>query len=300
MRPTRIVLWCRIARAEGATSAVTMATAIQVATMACTTATKPTSTAVVVATPDARPARHAVWTRTAHRASAPAPASKEANHETQSSSLLDAPRPGVPPRGAGTARLDAGSPDDPSRPRTRHRRPRGRQGPARAGAPFVEPACGPGRRRAERAGADECRRRTESGARRRAGYPRGVLRLPVPVLRALLRDDAPGPQEGLHRHGQAALRVSRLPARSTARQCPQCRCGGALRRRTGQVLGNARRAVPESAGAGPVSADRVRAHRRRGRAGVRAVCRVRAVRAPDRARSRGRRGGGRAGNARVD
>src|SRR5207302_678108 len=240
--PTRTVnhLDTITARAEVATCVVTTSSACLIATMARTTATKPTwIAAALVATPDAKLARPARSTRTAHRAFAPAPVSREANHETNFSFRINAPRPGVRGPGAGAGGLDAGSHGDQVRPGTHQSRSGGSQGPARAGAPLVEPAWGPGQRRAKRPGADECRRRTESGARRRAGYPRGVLRLPVPVLRALLRDDAPGPQEGLHRHGQAPLCVPRLPARSATPERPQGRRGGALRRRTGQVLGNA-------------------------------------------------------------
>src|SRR5207302_9445708 len=300
--PTRTVnhLDTITARAEVATCVVTTSSACLIATMARTTATKPTwIAAALVATPDAKLARPARSTRTAHRAFAPAPVSREANHETNFSFRINAPRPGVRGPGAGAGGLDAGSHGDQVRPGTHQSRPGSGQGPARAGASPVEPACGPGRRRAERARAGECGQRAESGARRRAGHARRVLRLPVPVLRPLLRDDAPHAQAGLHRHGQAALRVSRLPARSAAPQCPHGRRGRALRRRAGQVLGDARRAVPESAGAGPVSARRVRARGRCGWTGVRAVCRVRPVRAPDRARSHGRRGGRRAGDARL-
>src|SRR5439155_15438353 len=172
-----------------------------IAATASRTAAKATSTAAVTtATPAAQPARPARSPGIARRASAiTASASREANHETHSSFVPNAPRPGVRGRGAGAGGLDAGSHGDQVRPGTHQSRSGGGQGPARAGAPLVEPAWGPGQRRAKRPGADECRRRTESGARRRARYPRGVLRLPVPVLRALLRDDAPGPQEGLHR-----------------------------------------------------------------------------------------------------
>src|SRR6059058_3460697 len=182
----------------------------------------PASTAAVTpAPPGARPARPARSTRIARPASATtavatAFADREANHETHSSFVPNAPRPGVRGRGAGAGGLDAGSHGDQVRPGTHQSRSGGGQGPARAGAPLAEPAFGPGQWRAKRAGADERGRRTESGARRRAGPPRRVLRLPVPVLRALLRDDAPGSQEGLHRHGQATLRVSRLPARPAA------------------------------------------------------------------------------------
>src|SRR5881398_733734 len=92
-----------------------MASAIPVATMACMTATRPMWTAAArVAAPRVGLARHAPWTRIALRAFAPAPASREANHETHSSCRLDAPRPGVRNLGAGAGGLDAGSQDDPS------------------------------------------------------------------------------------------------------------------------------------------------------------------------------------------
>src|SRR3989442_13412964 len=55
----------------------------------------------------------------------------------------------------------------------------------------AEPASSPGRHRHQRARAYERGRRTGSGTRRRPGDPRRVLRLPVPVLPAVFRDNTP-------------------------------------------------------------------------------------------------------------
>ncbi len=65
-----------------------------------------------------------------------------------------------------------------------------------------------------------------------------VLRLPVPLLRAAHPRDLSADREGLHRHRQGPLRDARL----TAAQSPvrvQGRRGRDLRRRQGQVLGDA-------------------------------------------------------------
>src|SRR5436305_12462036 len=113
---------------------------------------------VTPAPPGARPARPARSTRVARPASATtavatAFADREANHETHSSFVPNAPRPGVRGRGAGAGGLDAGSHGDQVRPGTHQSRSGGSQGPAPAGAPLGAPAWGRGHRPAQGPGA---------------------------------------------------------------------------------------------------------------------------------------------------
>ena len=79
------------------------------------------------------------------------------------------------------------------------------------------------------------------GSATAAGHDRRVLRLPVPVLRARAADRREGPRD-LRRQG--ALGVPPLPA-ELPRQGGEGRRGGGVRRRPGQVLGDARPAVGE-------------------------------------------------------
>src|SRR5437867_9474499 len=180
------------------------------------TVTRGTSTAAGRARPSAKVASTAGQTLTARRAAASttfANREREASHEMDAPSGADDPRPGVLDLGAGAPGHVAGSYCDQGGPRADSSGSGDRQGPAGRGTAPPESAFSPGQSRAERTRAHECGRRSDAGTRRRAGDPRRVLRLPVSLLPAVLRDDATDPEEGLHRRGQGALRVPRLPPR---------------------------------------------------------------------------------------
>ena len=70
------------------------------------------------------------------------------------------------------------------------------------------------------------------------GRPRGVRRLPVPVVRAVRARDAARPRTDVCRRGPAPDRGTRhrVPRQDDARRVARCGCGGRLRRASRQVL----------------------------------------------------------------
>src|SRR5688572_24899445 len=102
---------------------------------------------------------------------------------------------------------------DQGRRRAHQSGPRSAQEPARRGTALGGPAQRRAGRRAERHGAHE--RRWSAGARTRrcARDCRRVFRLRMSILPAVLRDHLPGPQKGVCRYRQGALRIPGLPAR---------------------------------------------------------------------------------------
>ena len=118
------------------------------------------------------------------------------------------------------------------------------------------------------------------------GHDRRVLGLPVPVLRARAAHGHPGAR-GLRRQG--ALRLPPLPPR-LPRPGGEGRRGRGLRRRAGEVLGDARPALGEHREAAGRRPQGPRRDARPRRGGLRPVPRLGPPRRPRRGRPRGRPG----------
>ncbi len=99
------------------------------------------------------------------------------------------------------------------------------------------------------------------GAGRGQGHDGRGVRLSLPVLPPAHAGDAAADRRGVHQHRQASLRVRRLSDRSAASRRVQGARGRQLRRRAGQVLGDAHQAV------------RVSRHRATARSSGRCSCR---------------------------